>query len=105
MRSKRKSRNPHLAGVMMDLAHIVLCVGIVAFAVLVFLNPEQYRRLFPMVFALAAMMQFLHGIPKISAYRRTHGSNAMLLAAGAGICVLGVILAALAFVSAVTIWR
>lgn len=104
MRLKKKSRNPHMVGVMRDLAHVVLCVGIVAFAVLIFLNPAYYQRLFPLVFVLASMMQFLHGIPKISAYRRSHGSNGMLLAAGAGICVLGVVLAILAFISAVTIW-
>lgn len=93
-----------MASLMKDLAHVVLCVGIVAFAVLIFLNPSQYQRLFPLVFLLASMMQFLHGIPKITAYRRSHGSNGMLLATGIGICVLGVVLAVLAFVSAVTIW-
>lgn len=93
-----------MAGLMKDLAHVVLCVGIVAFAVLIFLNPSQYQRLFPLVFFLASLMQFLHGTPKITAYRRSHGSNGMLLAAGVGICVLGVLLAGLAFVSAVTIW-
>ena len=94
-----------MAGVMRDLAHVVLCVGIVALAVLVFLNPVQYRQLFPFVFVLASVMQFLHGAPKISAYRRSHGSNAALLAAGIGICILCVFLAVLACISAVTIWR
>ena len=82
MRTKRKSRNPHMAGLLLDLTHVVLCVGVVVFAVLIFLNPDQHRRFFPIVFILAALMQFLHGI-----------------------CILGVILALLAAGIAITIWR
>lgn len=89
----------------MDLAHVILCVGIVVCAVMVFLNPLQYQRLFPIVFGLAALMQFLHGIPKLAAYRRSHGSDSMLLAAGLVLCVLGVVLAGVAVASSVTIWR
>lgn len=105
MRTKRKSRNPHMAGLLLDLTHVVLCVGVVVFAVLIFLNPDQHRRFFPIVFILAALMQFLHGVPKVTAYHRSHNMDKSLLAAGIGICILGVILALLAAGSAITIWR
>lgn len=105
MRTKRKNHNPHMAGVLLDLAHVVLCIGIVVFAVIIFLNPMQFRQFFPAVFGLASLMQFLHGVPKLVSYHHSHGNKGPLLAAGVVICVLGVILAALAVVSAVTIWR
>ena len=104
MRTKRKNRNPHLTGVVMDLAHVVLCVGIVVCAVMIFLNPVYYQRLFPVVFALAALVQFLHGFPKLGGYRQSHGLDKGLLASGMVLCILGVVLAALSVVSAVTVW-
>ncbi len=104
MRTKRKNRNPHLIGVVMDLAHVVLCGGIVVCAVMIFLNPVFYQRLFPVVFALASLIQFLHGVPKLAGYRHSHGAEGGLLAAGLVLCVLGAVLAALAVISAVTVW-
>ena len=103
MRTKRKNRNPHLTGVVMDLAQVVLCGGIVVCAGMIFLNPV-FQRLFPVVFALASLIQFLHGVPKLAGYRHSHGAEGGLLAAGLVLCVLGAVLAALAVISAVTVW-
>lgn len=90
----------------MDFIHVILCLGVVVIAVIIFLNPTQFVRLFPMVFLLAAGMQFLHGIPKIVSSRRHHrAEDRRQMAAGIVICVLGVVLAGLATVSAVTTWR
>ena len=102
--TRRKRRNPHMAAMMMDGAHVILCIGIVVFAVIIFLNPVQFQQFFPVVFGLAALMQFLHGVPKILAYRRSHGGEKGRLIAGILLCVLGLLLAAVAVVSAVTIW-
>jgi hypothetical protein len=105
MQTKKSRRNPHKAGAMMDFAHVVLCLGVVATAVIIFLNPAQFARLFPLVFALAAGMQFLHGIPKIMVYVRRHrAADRGTCAAGAVLSVLGVILLGLAVVSAITTW-
>ena len=89
---------------MMDTAHVILCIGIVVLAVVIFLNPVQFQYLFPLVFGLAAAMQFLHGVPKILAYRQSHGTNKGGLVSGILLCVLGMILIAMAVVSGVTIW-
>ena len=89
---------------MLDAAHVILCIGIVVLAVVIFLNPTQFQYLFPVVFGLAAAMQFLHGIPKILAYRQSHGAEKGQLVAGVLLCVLGVILMTVAVVSGVTIW-
>lgn len=93
-----------MSGFLLDLAHVVLCIGVVVFAVMIFLNPVQFERFFPLVFGMASLMQFLHGVPKILAYRRSHGSDSVSPAAGITICVLGVVLAGVAIISAVTVW-
>lgn len=93
-----------MAGVMLDGAHVILCMGIVVFAVIIFLNPTQFQHFFPVVFGLAAIMQFLHGAPKILVYRQSHGAERGKLIAGILLCLLGAILLGVAVVSAVTIW-
>lgn len=90
----------------MDFAHVILCLGVVITAVVIFLNPEQFVRLFPLVFLLAAGMQFLHGVPRILASHKRHrAEDRRQFAAGIVICLLGVILAGLAIASAITTWR
>ena len=102
--TRRKRRNPHMTAVAMDASHVLLCIGIVVLAVVIFLNPQQFQYLFPLVFGLAAVMQFLHGVPKIIAYRQSHGVEKGRLAGGILLCGLGVILIVVAVVSGVTIW-
>ena len=102
--TRRKSRNPHMTAMMLDAAHVILCLGIVVLAVIIFLNPTQFQPLFPLVFGLAAVMQLLHGIPKILLYRQSHGAEKGHLVSGSLLCILGVILIAVAVISAVTIW-
>ena len=102
--TRKKRRNPHMTAVAMDAAHVILCIGIVVLAVIIFLNPEQFQYLFPVVFALAAAMQFLHGVPKILAYRQSHGAETGRLVAGILLCILGITLIGVAAVSGVTIW-
>ena len=89
---------------MLDAAHVILCIGIVVFAVIIFLNPVKFQHFFPIVFGLAAGMQFLHGVPKIMVYRQSHGGERGKLIAGILLCVLGGILLAVAVVSGMTIW-
>lgn len=103
-KTKRKRRNPHVAALMLDTAHVILCAGIVVFAVVIFLNPTEFQHFFPVVFGLAALMQFLHGVPKIMVYRRSHGGDKSSLVAGVLLCILGLLLGVVAVVSGVTIW-
>ncbi len=102
--SRKKRRNPHLSAFLMNVAHFIICVGIVICAVVIFMNPTQFAWLFPVVFVLAALMQFLHGIPKIISYRRSHTASISLLLSGVGLSALGIILAGIAAASFVTVW-
>ena len=93
-----------MTAMMMDATHVILCLVIVVLAVIIFLNPTPFQPLFPLVFGLAAVMQLLHGVPKILLYRQRHGAEKGHLVAGILLCILGVILIAVAVISGVTIW-
>lgn len=46
----QRGRNERRAGVFLDMAHLILGIAIVIFAVLSFISPEGNRMLFPLVF-------------------------------------------------------
>lgn len=84
----------------LDVLHMIIGVLIVILAVLAFLNPEQNRILFPVIFFLAAALNFANGYDKLRRYRgrskeRTAGTA--LMTVGAGLFFLCVL-------SALTIW-
>ena len=70
------------------------------FAVLAFLNPDENRILFPVIFLLAAVLNFANGYDR---YRRGRGrkhlrtGGMILMAVGAGLFLLCI-------VSTLTIW-
>ena len=92
---RKKSANIAFA---LDMLHIV--VGILIFAVLAFLNPDENRILFPVIFLLAAVLNFANGYDR---YRRGRGrkhlrtGGMILMAVGAGLFLLCI-------VSTLTIW-
>lgn len=84
----------------LDILHIVIGVLIVMLAVVAFLNPEENRILFPLIFFLAAVLQFANGYDKLRRNRgrsRRKTAGTALMAVGAGLFFLGVL-------SALTIW-
>lgn len=68
--------------------HIVVGILIVIFAVLAFLNPDENRILFPVIFLLAAVLNLANGYDR---YRRGRGrkhlrtGGMVLMAVGAGL--------------------
>ena len=88
---KRSRRGSYFA---LDMLHIVIGVLILFFAVLAFLNPEENRILFPVIFLLAAILNFANGYDR---FHRNRGRNKQraagtaLMAADCGrffLCVL-----------------
>ena len=61
----QRGRNERRAGVFLDMAHLILGIAIVIFAVLSFISPEGNRMLFPLVFLLAALLNGLRPVPEI----------------------------------------
>ncbi len=91
---RKKSANIAFA---LDMLHIVVGILIV---ILAFLNPDENRILFPVIFLLAAVLNFANGYDR---YRRGRGrkhlriGGMILMAVGAGLFLLCI-------VSTLTIW-
>ena len=88
----QRGRNERRAGVFLDVAHLILGIAIVIFAVLSIINPEGNEMLFPLVFLLAALLNGINGRDK---KRFRMGAFQMVLCAGLGL--LGVL-------SALSLW-
>ena len=97
--NRRKS--PRNSAIFMDWVHIIIGSLIVILAVITFLNPEENRILFPVIFLLAAVLDVLNG-----AYRyRQSGRNKKKKAAAVGQFVAAGLLLIMTVISAISIWR
>lgn len=84
----------------LDILHLIIGVIIVILAVLAFLNPEENRILFPLIFFLAALLNVANGCDKLRQNRgrsRQRTAGTALISVGAGLFFLCVL-------SAWTIW-
>lgn len=86
---------------LIDLAHIVIGCAAVAITVFAFWDLDARMDLFPFVFALAALLNFINGIPRLGGNFHRNPQ----LKAGIALIVVGVLLLAFAAVSAYTLWR
>ena len=98
----QRGRNERRAGVFLDVAHLILGIAIVIFAVLSIINPEGNEMLFPLVFLLAALLNGINGVFELKDLWqgqekrfRMGGRFQMVLCAGLGL--LGVL-------SALSLW-
>ena len=97
MEIDRRTKNPHRTKATMDLIHIVICLAIVVLAVFAFAAPRENMHLFSAIFALAAVLNFLNGVPRLKRGRGTRGR----VLSGIFLCVIGVLLLGMAVLSAV----
>lgn len=84
----------------LDMMHIVIGLLIVVLGIFSFLDPEGNMLLFPLIFLLASVLNIANGTNRI----RLSGRDKKKKTAGITILVLGILLAVLAFVSALSIW-
>ena len=82
---QRKNRASRLKK---ETADIAAGLGIVIFSILVFINPDRYRLLFPVIFLMAAGINLVNGMDRMSTSggrrakkRRTGLAAALLLMA------------------------
>ena len=97
---QEKKRSRKASYFALDMLHIVIGVLILFFAVLAFLNPEENRILFPVIFLLAAVLNFANGYDR---FHRNRGRNKQR-AAGTALMAAGCGLFFLCVLSALTIW-
>lgn len=100
MYGQEKRKSPRNMTLMIDWLHIIIGALIVVMAVVVFLNPEGYMMLFPLIFLLAAVLDLVNGVYR---YRQS-GRDRRKKAAAIGQMVIAAVLTVIAAVSAVSIW-
>ena len=96
-----KKKSPRNSAIFMDWIHIVIGVLIVVLAVITFLNPEEKRILFPVIFLLAAVLDIFNGAYK---YRQS-GRNKKKKMAALGQFAAAGLLVIMTIISGISIWR
>lgn len=100
MEINRKTKNPHRRNATIDMIHVVVCLAIVALAVIGFLKPVENMKLFSVIFALAAALNFVNGVPRL---KQVRGAKSRVVS-GLFLCLVGVALLGLAVVSLIAFW-
>ena len=100
MYGHEKRRSPRNSSIIMDWIHIVIGILIVILAVITFLNPDDNRVLFPVIFFWAAALDVFNGIHK---YRQSGRDKKKKASAVAQFVIAGLLLVMTA-VSAISIW-
>lgn len=96
-----KKRSPRNTAFLLDLLHIVVGILVTVCAVLAFLNPEQNRFLFPVIFLLAALLNGVNGRHKM----KESGRDKKKKAGGIALCAIAGALFVIGAISALSIWR
>lgn len=94
-------KNPRSTAVILDIIHIVTGLLVTICTILAFVNPEQNRIMFPVIFALAAFLNGVNGCVRLKNSRR----NTKMKIAGIAQCAGAAVLLVFCVVSMVSIWR
>ena len=96
-----KKKSPRNAALILDWIHIVIGFLVVLFAVIAFLNPEDNRILFPLIFLLAAVLNLVNGVYQ---YRQSGRDKKKKAGAVIPFVIAGFLLI-VTVISAISIWR
>ena len=96
-----KKKSPRNAALILDWIHIVIGFLVVLFAVIAFLNPEDNRILFPLIFLLAAVLNLVNGVYQ---YRQSGRDKKKKAGAVVPFVIAGFLLI-VSVISAISIWR
>ncbi len=96
----RNRHSPRKLGTILDVTHIMIGICVVLMAIFAFFDPERYMFLFPIIFFLAALLNFLTGWFYIRMFPRIRKKKA----AGVMYIVISVVIAVLCILSAVAIY-
>lgn len=100
MAGNNRRRKVQSESAALDALHIITGIAVVIMAVASFLNPEQHMLFFPLIFFLAAVLNLVTGRYRLSRSKRNKKKQAGAVMQ----MIFGAALAALAAVSAVSIW-
>ncbi|MDO4487870.1 MAG: hypothetical protein Q4B67_02100 [Eubacteriales bacterium] len=96
----KKKYSPRKIGLLIDSAHFVLGTAIIVMAVMAIFNPDSYKVLFPVIFMLAGIIDYVNAWFQITAYQRNRSKRI----GGFVYLIIGILLTGLAVISAISIW-
>ncbi len=100
MYKAKKNKNPYSKQIVANTIYVLIAILIVACGVYSLFIGEDGRRLYPIVFILAAVLNFTNGIPKLFGDVR----NKKRKISGIVICLFGLVLIGIAAVMARVVW-
>ncbi len=100
MYNSNRTRNPYLKQIVANTIYVVLAILIVVCGVYALISGETGRFLYPIVFILAAALNFTDGIPRLFGDVR----NRKRKITGIVLCIIGLVLTGIAAVIAYVTW-
>ena len=88
---QRKNRASRLKK---ETADIAAGLGIVIFSILVFINPDRYRLLFPVIFLMAAGINLVNGMDRMSTSGGRRAKKRLFLGLAAALLLMALFSAA-----------
>ncbi len=98
--SRKQKYSPRKTGTIIDTVHIVISAAVTIMALFAIFDPARFMFLFPLIFALAAVLCCASGWYNFTAFQR----NTQRRVSGIAFIAVGALLAALFIISAVSIW-
>lgn len=96
----RKKNSMRMINMVVDFIHIGICIAIIALAIVVFLRPMQNTQCYPVIFFLAAVLNFTNAYARMNQFRPVRNR----FASGIAVLILGILFLILAVISGISIW-
>lgn len=96
----KKKSSIRMINMVVDFIHIGICIAIIALAIFVFIRPMQNTQCYPVIFFLAAVLNFTSAYARMNQSRPGRGH----IASGIAVLILGVLFLILAVISGISIW-
>lgn len=96
----KKKNSMRMINMVVDFIHVGICIAIIALAVVVFLKPMQNTQCYPVIFFLAAVLNFTSAYARMNQVR----PGKSRLASGIVVLIFGILFLILAVISGISIW-
>lgn len=98
-----KSFNPNRLKTFTDIGYVVVALAVIILTVIAIIDPDQHVRLFTFVFILAAVLNFMSGIPLLRS--SSNNTKKRTKVKGFFFCIAAMVLLLFAVVTILAFWR
>lgn len=97
----KKKTSLRIINLAVDMIHIVICIAIIILTAILFMNPSENQKCYPLIFLLAAVMNFTGAYAKMNKNKPARGR----MKRGFWLLFFGALFTILAIVSAITVMK